>query len=83
VAVIASSSLDIPEQSGSSKTLPDIAAGVSKSDSSDILRIISERRRMDQREQRDPEQDQDNEAEDRDSDYKELLLVKSPQSSMD
>lgn len=84
VAVIASSSLDLPDQSGSSKQiLPDIALGVSKSDSSDILRIISERRRMDQREQREPEQDQDNEAEDRDSDYKELLLVKSPQSSMD
>ncbi|XP_033168961.1 voltage-dependent T-type calcium channel subunit alpha-1G isoform X5 [Drosophila mauritiana] len=84
VSVIASSSLDLPDQSGSSKhILPDVALGVSKSDSSDILRIISERRRMDQREQREPEQDQDNEAEDRDSDYKELLLVKSPQSSMD
>ncbi|XP_034671028.1 uncharacterized protein LOC117902498 isoform X5 [Drosophila subobscura] len=50
-----------------------------KSDSADILRIISERRRMDQHDQRDPRDD----AEDRDSDYNELLLVKSPQSSMD
>ncbi|XP_033238120.1 voltage-dependent T-type calcium channel subunit alpha-1G isoform X3 [Drosophila pseudoobscura] len=50
-----------------------------KSDSADILRIISERRRMDQRDQRDPRDD----VEDRDSDYNELLLVKSPQSSMD
>ncbi|XP_041563972.1 voltage-dependent T-type calcium channel subunit alpha-1G isoform X4 [Drosophila elegans] len=93
--VTASSSLDIPEPSSGSGTcqpLPDVTGlpgvGVSKSDSSDILRIISERRRMDQREQREPDQDQDldqdhEDREDRDSDYKELLLVKSPQSSMD
>lgn len=46
---------------------------LSKSDSADILRIISERRRMDQRDQSGNE----------DSDYNELLLVKSPQSSTD
>lgn len=66
--------LDIPEGVPVSGDIP----GLSKSDSSDILRIISERRRMDQREQQDLEN-----AEDRDCDYKELLLVKSPQSSMD
>ncbi|XP_032588774.1 uncharacterized protein LOC6585509 isoform X5 [Drosophila mojavensis] len=49
------------------------AAGLSKSDSADIMRIISERRRMDQRDQCGNE----------DSDYNELLLVKSPQSSTD
>ncbi|XP_030381070.1 voltage-dependent T-type calcium channel subunit alpha-1G [Scaptodrosophila lebanonensis] len=48
-------------------------AGVNKSDSADIMRIISERRRMDQR---DPCGNED-------SDYNELLLVKSPQSSTD
>ncbi|XP_033150434.1 voltage-dependent T-type calcium channel subunit alpha-1G isoform X5 [Drosophila busckii] len=47
------------------------ASIVAKSDSADILRIISERRRMDQRDQCGNE----------DSDYNELLLVKSPQSS--
>nr|XP_032288883.1 uncharacterized protein LOC6633654 isoform X11 [Drosophila virilis] len=46
---------------------------ISKSDSADIMRIISERRRMDQRDQCGNE----------DSDYNELLLVKSPQSSTD
>lgn len=46
---------------------------LSKSDSADIMRIISERRRMDQRDNSGNE----------DSDYKELLLVKSPHSSTD
>ncbi|XP_055388606.1 uncharacterized protein LOC129617143 isoform X3 [Condylostylus longicornis] len=45
--------------------------GMSKSDSAEILRIISERRRMDQRDNSGNE----------DSDYNELLLVKSPYSS--
>lgn len=78
VATMSSASLDIPDSmgSGSSSGKPQ-PLDVPKSDSADILRIISERRRMDQREQ------QDTETEDRDSDYKELLLVKSPQSSMD
>ncbi|XP_037914604.1 voltage-dependent T-type calcium channel subunit alpha-1G isoform X4 [Hermetia illucens] len=46
---------------------------LSKSDSAEILRIISERRRMDKRDTCGNE----------DSDYNELLLVKSPQSSME
>ncbi|XP_054728206.1 uncharacterized protein LOC129237458 [Anastrepha obliqua] len=46
---------------------------LSKSDSADIMRIISERRLMDQRDNSGNE----------DSDYKELLLVKSPHSSAD
>ncbi|XP_075158330.1 ca[2+]-channel protein alpha[[1]] subunit T [Haematobia irritans] len=50
-----------------------ISEGLSKSDSAEILRIISERRRADQRDNSGNE----------DSDYNELLLVKSPQSSMD
>ncbi|XP_065366192.1 voltage-dependent T-type calcium channel subunit alpha-1G isoform X2 [Calliphora vicina] len=50
-----------------------IVEGLSKSDSAEILRIISERRRMDQRDNSGNE----------DSDYNELLLVKSPQSSID
>ncbi|KAL9871929.1 ca[2+]-channel protein alpha[[1]] subunit T isoform 1-T4 [Glossina fuscipes fuscipes] len=50
-----------------------ISEGLSKSDSAEILRIISERRFMDQRDNSGNE----------DSDYNELLLHKSPQSSMD
>lgn len=51
----------------------EIGEGLSKSDSAEILRIISERRRMDKRDNSGNE----------DSDYNELLLVKSTQSSMD
>ncbi|XP_055913400.1 uncharacterized protein LOC129947020 isoform X4 [Eupeodes corollae] len=51
----------------------DIAEGLSKSDSAEILRIISERRRMDKNDNSGNE----------DSDYNELLLVKTPMSSVD
>ncbi|EDV92308.1 GH24843 [Drosophila grimshawi] len=51
----------------------DCPVAINKSDTADIMRIISERRRMDQRDQCGNE----------DSDYNELLLVKSPQSSTD
>ncbi|XP_067636401.1 voltage-dependent T-type calcium channel subunit alpha-1G isoform X1 [Eurosta solidaginis] len=47
--------------------------GLSKSDSAEIMRIISERRLMDQRDNSGNE----------DSDYNDLLLVKSPYSSTD
>ncbi|XP_034490268.1 voltage-dependent T-type calcium channel subunit alpha-1G [Drosophila innubila] len=54
-----------------------------KSDTADIMRIISERRRMDQRDQSGNEDSDYNEFGNEDSDYNELLLVKSPQSSTD
>ncbi|XP_062137719.1 uncharacterized protein LOC133847019 isoform X11 [Drosophila sulfurigaster albostrigata] len=69
-----SGSLNVSGNSNSASVGPvSDAPALSKSDSADILRIISERRRMDQRDQCGNE----------DSDYNELLLVKSPQSSTD
>ncbi|XP_023037062.1 uncharacterized protein LOC6652900 isoform X1 [Drosophila willistoni] len=72
----------------SSAQTAEISPALTKSDSADILRIISERRRMDQRDQQQGGDSggaggNDIENEDRDNDYNELLLVKSPQSSMD
>lgn len=77
-AAAAASAATTPSTIGTAAAATGAAAGgdcppLSKSDSADIMRIISERRRMDQR---DPSGNED-------SDYNELLLVKSPQSSMD
>uniref|UniRef100_A0A1I8MW89 Ion transport domain-containing protein n=1 Tax=Musca domestica TaxID=7370 RepID=A0A1I8MW89_MUSDO len=76
--VVESGSLTTGSKQNGNKTATDpadivIAEGLSKSDSAEILRIISERRRVEQRDNSGNE----------DSDYNELLLVKSPQSSMD
>ncbi|XP_073835164.1 ca[2+]-channel protein alpha[[1]] subunit T isoform X6 [Musca autumnalis] len=76
--VMESGSLTTGSKQNGNKTVTDptdiaISEGLSKSDSAEILRIISERRRAEQRDNSGNE----------DSDYNELLLVKSPQSSMD